>query len=376
MKLPYFNSAIGQKAITVTLILSFIIVATLGFFPKEIFAAALTSKIDAMSNLTNSGSGDQLSNHEIQFVTPTGVSSGQTIVVTFPSDFDGSNDPQGALDFNDVDLAVDTTADGVCDGTAQTLVASGASSSQWNAAFSSTENRVLTLTSGGASATVAAGNEVCIKIGENATGGTSNSQYINPTTSGSKTITLSVGSGADTGNILVNILDNSQVSVSATVTESLTFTISDNTIGFGTLSASDDFFATGDTNGSATETEAHTLVVGTNASNGYTMTVNGATLTYGANTITAIGSSNTASSAGTEQFGLRMTASGGAGSVSAPYAASGFALDTAAFPDTVASASTASSNTTYSVRYLANITSSTEAGPYTATLTYVATANF
>jgi hypothetical protein len=106
------------------------------------------------------------------------------------------------------------------------------------------------------------------------------------------------------------------------------------------------------------------------------MTVNGATLTSGANTITAIGSSNTASSAGTEQFGLRMSASGGSGTVSVPYAASGFAFDTAAFPDQVASASGSSANTTYSVRYLGNITAQTEAGAYTATLTYVATANF
>jgi hypothetical protein len=116
--------------------------------------------------------------------------------------------------------------------------------------------------------------------------------------------------------------------------------------------------------------------VGTNASNGYTMTVAGNTLTSGANTITAIGASNVASSVGTEQFGMRMSASGGTGAVAVPYAAAGFALDTAAFPDIVATASGSSANTTYSARYIANITSSTEAGAYTSTLTYVATANF
>lgn len=360
----------------VSLCLVFVLVCTLvgRTGPNTAYAAALTAKSDAMTSLTNSGSGDILSDHALQFTTPTGVTSGQTIVITFPSDFDGSNDPQGALDVNDVDLFEDTTPDTVCDGTAETLVASGPSSSQWSAVFSGTENRVLTLTSGGASAVIAAGSQVCVKIGEGATGGSSNSQYINPTTSGSKTITIAAG--ADSGDIVVNILDNSQVSVSAVVDESLTFTVSDNSIGFGTLSASDDFFASGDTNGSATEVEAHTLVVGTNASSGYTMTVNGATLTSGANTITAIGSSNTSSSPGTEQFGLRMTASGGSGAVSAPYAASGFAFDSAAFPDEVAASTGASANTTYSARYLANITSSTEAGAYTATLTYVATANF
>jgi hypothetical protein len=71
-----------------------------------------------------------------------------------------------------------------------------------------------------------------------------------------------------------------------------------------------------------------------------------------------------------------MTASGGSGAVSAPYAAAGYALDSASFPDQVASASVASANTTYSVRYVANISSLTEAGTYNSTLTYVGTANF
>jgi hypothetical protein len=62
--------------------------------------------------------------------------------------------------------------------------------------------------------------------------------------------------------------------------------------------------------------------------------------------------------------------------VSAPYAAAGFAFDSAAFPDIIATASGASANTTYSARYIANITANTEAGSYTGAVTYVATANF
>ncbi len=340
--------------------------------PSVAIAASLTNMYDSMSRL----SVDALSDHSIQFRTPTGVTSGQTIVLTFPSDFDGSSDPDGALDFNDVDLFEDTTPDGVCDGTGETLVASGASSSQWNAAFSSTENRVLTLTSGGASATIAAASEVCIKIGENATGGSGNSQYINPSTNGSKIIT--VAAGADSGSITVTILSNDQVAVTASVDQSISFTISDNSIEFGTLTSADDFFAD-DSGGNATEVEAHTLVVGTNASNGYTLSLNGTTLTCvacGNTTISAIGSSNTASSPGTEQFGVRFTASGGSGTVTAPYAASGFAFDTAAFPDEVASHTGPSANTTYSARYLANISSVTEAGSYSTNLTYTAVANF
>ena len=248
----YFNKM--KSLISFVLVLG-LVFATSGLFVETSYAAALTAKSDAMTNLSNSSVANEFSDHAIQFTTSTGVASGQTIVITMPADFDGATDPQGALDFSDVDLLEDTVPDAVCDGTDETLVASGATTSQWNAVFSGTEGRTLTLTSGGASALIAAGSQVCIKIGENATGGTANSQYANPTTSGSKTITASVGSGADSGDILVNILDDSQVSVSATVDESLTFTISDNSIGFGTLTTGDDFFATGDTLGSATETE-------------------------------------------------------------------------------------------------------------------------
>ncbi len=157
----------------------------------------------------------------------------------------------------------------------------------------------------------------------------------------------------------------------------LTFSISDNSIGFGTLLSSAARYATGDTSGSGTEVEAHTISASTNASSGYVITVNGNTLTSGPNTITAIGSTNTSSSAGSEQFGLRMSASGGNGSVTAPYAASGFACDTGSFPDQVASDVDGDDvTTTYSVRYLGNISATTEAGSYSATLTYVITAGF
>jgi hypothetical protein len=53
------------------------------------------------------------------------------------------------------------------------------------------------------------------------------------------------------------------------VNQSISFSISDNTIGFGALTPSSLRYATGDTNGSASETIAHTLSVTTNATSGY-----------------------------------------------------------------------------------------------------------
>lgn len=342
-----------------------------GILPRQASASALLNKSDTMSSQKASTA----SNHTIVFRTPTGAGdSSDTIIVTLPTGF-----TTNTFDFADVDLAHSAGSQSNCTSPTYTndeTLAGSASATAWGAALS---GQVLTLTAptdGVGAAAIAVDACVQIQIGTNATtGATGDTQITNHATPASYTIAIS-GTFGDSGDIVVNVLSDDQVSVSATVDESLTFTISDNSIGFGTLSASDDYFASGDTNGSATEAEAHTLVVGTNAANGYTMTINGATLTSGANTIAAIGSSNTASSAGTEQFGLRIDESGGSGAVSAPYADTGFAFDTAAFPDEVAAATGASANTTYSVRYLANITSSTEAGAYTATLTYVATANF
>lgn len=167
-----------------------------------------------------------------------------------------------------------------------------------------------------------------------------------------------------------------KVCASIDVIETLSFSISDNTIGFGDLSASAARYASGDAAGSGTEVEAHTLTVSTNASNGYTLTVQGATLTNGAYTVSAIGGTNTASSTGTEQFGIRASDTG-TGTVSSPYAASGFA-----YAASVSSASTLgtgpgdASSQVYSLRYLANISTGTEPGSYSTALTYVATANF
>ena len=322
------------------------------------YAASLTALSDTMSSSKIS----TLSSHVLKFTTPTGAADNtDTIIVTFPADFNFTSKTIGSLTFTH---GATTGAEST-----ETLAASP-SASAWGAVFSGTQNRVLTLTAptdGVGAAAIAASDKVIITY--------DSTNSTNASTAASYQVAIS-GTFGDTGSITVTLLTDDQVSVSATVAQSLTFSISDNTIGFGPPSSSAARFATGDTLGSASETGAHDIVVGTNATNGYTMTLNGATLTDGANTITSIGASNTASSVGSEQFGLRFVPSGGTGAVTAPYAAAGFAFDTASFPDQIASASAPSANTTYSARYLANIAALTEAGSYSATLTYTATANF
>lgn len=345
------------KAVHLALAVSLVIGAVGPASPAS--AASLTGLSDTMSSAKIS----TLSSHVLKFTTPTGASDNtDTIIITFPSDFS----------FASKTIATVSFTHGATTGAESTeTLAAAASATEWGAAFSGTNNRVLTLTAptdGVGAATLAAADKVIITY--------DSTNSTNPTTPGSFTIAYT-GAFGDTGSTTVQILSDDQVAVSGTVDQTLSFSISDNTIGFGTLSSSAARFATGDTNGNAAETEAHTLIAATNAVNGYAVTVQGATLAYSTATITAIGAANTASATGTEQFGLRMTATGGSGAVSAPYAAAGFAYDAnVSTTDEVAASTVASLSTTYSARYLANIAAITDAGIYTATLTYVATANF
>jgi len=353
-------SQISQNA--VSKILSFILtiaISILYLFPAPFAqAASITNASDTMSSQTVSAT----STHTIKFTSPTGANNNtDTIIITFPSDYNFTSKTIGTVTFTH----------GATTGLESTeVLAAAPSATDWGAVFSGTQNRILTLTApsdGTGAAVLAPSDKVIITY--------DGTNSINPTTPGSYTAAIS-GAFGDAGDITNNILTSNQVDITATVPQSLTFSISDTSISFGNLSAVAPRYASGTASGDTSEVEAHNIIVGTNAANGYTMTVGGSTLTYGANTITAIGAANTASSVGTEQFGLRLTASGGSGSVTAPYAAAGFAFDTGAFPDQIASASGATTNTTYSARYLANITASTEAGAYTGAVTYVATANF
>jgi hypothetical protein len=160
---------------------------------------------------------------------------------------------------------------------------------------------------------------------------------------------------------------------------SLTFAISNTTIFFGGLSSVVTRYASSTNNGGdGSQVEAHTFEVRTNALNGYSVSVQGQTLTSGGDAVLAIGGTNASPSIGSEQFGIRLVASGGVGIVSSPYAASGFAYGaTATTSSQVASASSGdNATTTYSVRYMANIAGITKPGEYVSNLVYVATANF
>lgn len=350
------QTSLSQRVLSLTL--AFALVAITVFPSTKAEASSLTNLSNTMTSQTVSAT----SSHTMRFTTPSGAATAtSTIVITFPASYDFT----GKL------ISTVTLTHGTSTGLENTETLAGAPTlTSWGAVFSGTSNRILTLTpptDGVGTAAIAPNARVIITY--------SAVNSVNPSTPGAYTVSLSGGFG-DVGEITNVILSNNQVNINATVAQALTFTLSTTSISFGNLSAVSARFASSTAAGSATEGEAHNIVVGTNALNGYTVTASGTTLTYGSSTINAIGGTNTPSATGTEQFGLRAVAAGGIGTVSAPYAAAGFAFATSTFPSALATATGASANTTYSMRYLANISANTEAGVYTGAVRYIATANF
>ncbi len=162
----------------------------------------------------------------------------------------------------------------------------------------------------------------------------------------------------------------------ATVQETLTFSLSANAISFGSLTSSGPRYAT-TTNGSSTVTSAHTITAASNASTGYTIIYNGSTLDSNGNTIAPATISGSATGTpGTNQFALSLLSSGTA-TVPTTYDQTSqnwdFAANTLA---TIASTAGPSATATLNAYYIANAATLAPAGTYTTILTYEITANY
>lgn len=186
----------------------------------------------------------------------------------------------------------------------------------------------------------------------------------------------------DTGVVAASTA--TQIQVSLSVDEALTFCTGTSITGTncGTATGSSVALGTGST--TATSTGTSLLAASTNGSSGYTITVAGNTLTSGANTITAL-ATNAASSIGSRQFGINLVANttpsvGTAvtGTGTATAAANYNTADSFRYVsgDTIASVGGATNANKFAVSYIANIDGLTPSGIYQTTLTYVATPNF
>jgi len=144
-----------------------------------------------------------------------------------------------------------------------------------------------------------------------------------------------------------------------------------------------DFIEFGILHSSNTSFGTSQFMVGTNAPNGYNVTINGPTMTSGSDFINNL-SSPTNSFTGLPQFGLNLRANlvptvgadvtGGSGFVTANY--NNPDRYTYIDGDIVASSTGRSENTLYTVSYIVNIKPTQPAGVYNTTITYVCTAGF
>lgn len=163
-----------------------------------------------------------------------------------------------------------------------------------------------------------------------------------------------------------------QITVTASVDETLTFTLGTATVALGALSTS------------ATGTGTSSMTVATNANAGYSVAYSGSTLTSGSNTITAMAGG--ASVMDSKQFGINLmdnttpnigtnVSGAGSGTPSAGYGtADSFKFNVAG--EVIASAAAPTNSNTFTASYIANINGATAAGAYQTVLTYTATANF
>lgn len=207
--------------------------------------------------------------------------------------------------------------------------------------------------------------------------------------SSAQTVFVRVNTYSDTGcsssvdsGVVATAIISSGVSVSATVAETLSFSIDDYAVGFGELTSASRRYATGDGNGSGTETSATTLTLSTNAANGAIVTIedegNGsnAGLYNSASSvlIPAVASSDV--TAGDDEYGIF------ARSASNLTIAEGFDNDGTSdqaislSPQIYVSSSGPVSSGTAGIAAVASVTATQQAGSYADTLILIATPSY
>lgn len=212
---------------------------------------------------------------------------------------------------------------------------------------------------------------------------------VNPSSTGSyfariETFGSNDGSGphVDYGGVAYAI--NTNISVTTEVPPFLLFCEGLTITGYDCSTATGNYVNFGELSSKTPRTGTTQMVIATNASNGYTLTMNGTTMLSGVNSIPAL-SSNDVSRPGTSQFGVNLAKNADpsvGANVSGPGSAS--ASGSYAIPnryrfvsgEVIASSNTSDDYRKYTVSYVINIAKSQPAGVYVSTLTYVALASF
>lgn len=228
----------------------------------HMFMTAEASNLTYIKDTLSNSAPSETSNHTIEFLSPTGVGNSATITVAFPTGFTGTS----SVVVGDVDFEIN--------GVDETLVAgTSPGSGQWGFSWSGNTMRLVSASD----ESLAINATATIKIGTHADGPGVN-QVTNPASAISYEFTATAGA-SDSGQFRVAIIDD--VTVTANVDTTLTFTVTgvangqpvngsatntattttSQTLPFETL-----------TPGTA-KTLAQDLAVGTNARNGFVVTV-------------------------------------------------------------------------------------------------------
>lgn len=264
----------GRARIAFFLIIAmFVAVINWSFLIRNAEAAPLQKIKDTVSD-SDLG---VAANHTLQFITRSVITASNTIVVAFTSSFSATSSPAFAnTDATDYDIA--TTTGEI------TVVAAGSCVTTTPAfeitSINTSSVTTFTFTHCNGSPDLPANTTTTIEIGTNATtGGTGNSQLINPASAGSYVITVTAPS-TDSASTRVAIIDD--VVVTASVATNFTFTIS--AVVSGQTNANGEAGTTSVTTTATTipwgELEINTaktarqdLAVSTNARNGFTVTL-------------------------------------------------------------------------------------------------------
>lgn len=352
--------------IVATLVVSLVFL----LMPQITNAAALDTLSDVMTRLKNSSSGTVYSNHTVTFSlgSSTSFDATETILVDFDDDFGITG--FATTDVEDYDIKVNSTE--------ESIVANGgcAANDAIEITTVSGANKSFTFTACGSYTTEGNDATIEIQIGTNATtGGNGNTQLSNP--SASQTALVDITAAGDTGKIAVVIVDDDQVQLTGTVDPSITFSLSANSSAFGTLPV-----------GSIdTSSPNITLTVGTNAENGYTISVQDQGNStnpgfYNSSATYLIGSANATFDdtdtlvGGVEGYGIQASSAGA--TIAARYDQSGDTVGGFEITATTLASygTTMTANHTITIVHKAAIATFTAAGSYNDIITYIATGNF
>ena len=327
------------------------------FFPRVAFAAGITVISDTMSRMQIS----QASSHTIKFMTQNAIqTNGDTIAITFPTDFNFTGKTIGTVSFTHGATGTENT---------ETLAAAP-SGTEWGAVFSGTQNRIFTLTAptdGVGAAAVAINDKLIITYSSaNSVNGTTNTTYV-------ATIAVA-GSSTESGSFAIVLLTTDQFTVSASVDPTITFSISATSTDFGVVSTS-----------VKTSSPNITLETSTNATAGYNITIqdqgDGANPgLYNSTASYLLGSAdasynNTANLSSVAGYGIQATSA--TATIDARYAQTSNTVggyERTAQP--LASYNGVADAQTVVITSKAKVTGSAPAGSYSDTVTVIATANF